>query len=424
MQFKHKLSYIANRGMLVTVVLLGMASINLVQGNPWATKANMPTPRGLLSTSVVDGIIYAIGGGSGPYSNFSIVEAYDPKTDTWTTKANMPTPRANVSTCVVDGIIYAIGGGWAPALSTVEAYDPVTDTWTTKTPMLTPRTALSTSAVNGIIYAIGGAPDAQTGLAIVEAYDPVTDTWTTKTPMPTRRTVSSTSVVDGIIYAIGGGVTFAPGASTLRTVEAYDPAANTWTKKADMSTSRAVSASVIDGMIYAIGGVAYGGGPGLSTVEAYDPITNTWTKKTNMPTPRKFLSCSAMDGKIYAVGGVNSAGQALVTVEEYDPSFESSTGVEERFGSTDKPLGYALSQNYPNPFNPATTIEFALPRSAYVTLKIYNQRGEEAATLVAEKRSAGIHRLHWDAGEFNGGVYLYRLRTEDFIQCKKLILLR
>jgi parallel beta-helix repeat protein len=324
MQFKHKILCIALSGVFVIVGLLGITSLTLAQGNPWATKANMPTPRALLSTSVVDGVIYAIGGGTGPYSDFSTVEAYDPKTDTWTKKINMPTPRAGLSTCAVDGIIYAIGGHWSPGLATVEAYNPVTDNWTSKTPMPTSRGFLSVSVVDGIIYAIGGCKDVTgIGLSNVEAYDPKTDTWTEKAPMPTARLLLTTCEVDGIIYAIGGASNFTPGASTLKTVEAYDPAANTWIKKTDMPTSRAMSATVIDGMIYAIGGVAYGGGPGLSTAEAYDPITNTWTKKTDMPTPRKYLSCSAVDGKIYAIGGANSGGQVLAIVEEYDPAYHT-----------------------------------------------------------------------------------------------------
>jgi len=96
------------------------------------------------------------------------------------------------------------------------------------------------------------------------------------------------------------------------------------------------------------------------------------------------------------------------------------------------PQEYSLSQNYPNPFNPSTTIEFALPKSAFVTLKVYNLLGEEVATLVAEQRSAGIHRLNWDARGLATGVYLYRLKAgdpsnnsgQDFVQTKKLILLR
>jgi len=86
--------------------------------------------------------------------------------------------------------------------------------------------------------------------------------------------------------------------------------------------------------------------------------------------------------------------------------------------------GFNLQQNYPNPFNPSTTIEFALPKSAFVTLKVYNLLGEEVATLIAEQRSAGIHWFNWDAGGLASGVYLYRLEAGNFVQSKKLILMR
>jgi len=88
------------------------------------------------------------------------------------------------------------------------------------------------------------------------------------------------------------------------------------------------------------------------------------------------------------------------------------------------PSSFVMEQNYPNPFNPATTFEFVLPKSAFVTLKVYNLLGEEVATLVAEQRTAGIHKLNWDARGLASGVYLYRLEAGSFIQTKKLILMR
>ena len=88
------------------------------------------------------------------------------------------------------------------------------------------------------------------------------------------------------------------------------------------------------------------------------------------------------------------------------------------------PLSFELRQNYPNPFNSATTIEFALPKSAFVTLKVFNLLGEEVATLIAEQRSAGLHKLNWDARGLASGVYLYRLEAGSFRQSKKLILMR
>jgi hypothetical protein len=78
----------------------------------------------------------------------------------------------------------------------------------------------------------------------------------------------------------------------------------------------------------------------------------------------------------------------------------------------------------PNPFNPSTTIEFALLKPSFVILKIYNLLGEEVATLAAEKLPAGKHQRVWEAKGLASGVYLYRLEAGEFVETKKLILLR
>ena len=137
--------------------LLGLAEMSLAAADPWIRKADMPTTRSALSTSVVNGMIYAITGGTAPGVVTSAVEAYDPVTDIWTKKADIPTGGVGLGTSVVNGIIYAIGG--SGGLTSVEAYDPATDTWTKKADMPTGRVYFSTSAVNGRIYAIGGGTD-------------------------------------------------------------------------------------------------------------------------------------------------------------------------------------------------------------------------------------------------------------------------
>jgi hypothetical protein len=88
------------------------------------------------------------------------------------------------------------------------------------------------------------------------------------------------------------------------------------------------------------------------------------------------------------------------------------------------PHNFALHQNYPNPFNPTTTIRFSIPRSAEVSLRIFNLLGEEVATLVSGNRDAGTHVVEWDATGQPSGVYFYRLSTNDFVQTRKLVLLR
>ncbi len=88
------------------------------------------------------------------------------------------------------------------------------------------------------------------------------------------------------------------------------------------------------------------------------------------------------------------------------------------------PTEFGLAQNFPNPFNPSTTIEFSLPRSGYVTLVVYNTLGEEIATLVSETLSAGRYSTEWNAAGFSSGIYFYRLQAGEFVETRKLLLLR
>ena len=85
---------------------------------------------------------------------------------------------------------------------------------------------------------------------------------------------------------------------------------------------------------------------------------------------------------------------------------------------------YILDQNYPNPFNSSTTIRFSLPKSGFVTLKIYSLLGQEIDTLVSEQKSSGEHEVEWNAEGLSSGIYLYRLKAGEFMKTKKLVLQR
>jgi len=88
------------------------------------------------------------------------------------------------------------------------------------------------------------------------------------------------------------------------------------------------------------------------------------------------------------------------------------------------PIAFTLSQNFPNPFNPFTAIRYALPTAQFVTLKIFNMAGQELATLVHRQQEAGEHTFQWNAEKFPSGVYMYRLQAGEFVETKKMILLR
>jgi len=87
------------------------------------------------------------------------------------------------------------------------------------------------------------------------------------------------------------------------------------------------------------------------------------------------------------------------------------------------PLTYALNQNYPNPFNPVTNIEFDLPKRTDITLTIYNVLGQKVDQF-NETDLIGHQVFEWDAGRFASGIYFYKLETSDFVDTKKMVLLK
>ena len=86
--------------------------------------------------------------------------------------------------------------------------------------------------------------------------------------------------------------------------------------------------------------------------------------------------------------------------------------------------GWQLFQNYPNPFNPSTTIGFQIPSAQVVTLKIYNILGREVASLVEGKMSAGYHEVTFNSADLSTGIYFYELRSADFEQMKRMVLIK
>jgi len=88
------------------------------------------------------------------------------------------------------------------------------------------------------------------------------------------------------------------------------------------------------------------------------------------------------------------------------------------------PEKFSLDQNYPNPFNPSTTINFSVPSSEFVTLKVYDVLGNEIETLVNEEKPAGKYEVDFNAVELSSGIYFYMLQVGNFLETKKMILLR
>ncbi len=119
------------------------------------------------------------------------------------------------------------------------------------------------------------------------------------------------------------------------------------------------------------------------------------------------LSAAASDGKV---------------VGDTRWSYLGPTGVSQTGDVT--PGVFSLEQNYPNPFNPSTTISYQVPVNGLVTLKVFNIVGQEVATLVNEVQQASGYQASFDASKLSSGIYFYTLRAGNFVQTKKMMLLK
>ncbi len=129
------------------------------------------------------------------------------------------------------------------------------------------------------------------------------------------------------------------------------------------------------------------------TLTAYDPATGDW----------KYASIRVESGGGFAI----------------EPKDDFQSILSEQL-----PTDYALRQNNPNPFNPTTTINYQLPENGFVTIKVYDMLGKEVTTLVNENKSAGYHKVNFDASKLTSGVYVYTINVNNFIQSKKMLLMK
>ena len=81
-------------------------------------------------------------------------------------------------------------------------------------------------------------------------------------------------------------------------------------------------------------------------------------------------------------------------------------------------------QSYPNPFNPSTTIKYEIPEKSIVIIKVYNLLGNEIATLINEEKNSGKHEIEFNATDLPSGTYFYQLQVSEFVETKKMILMK
>jgi N-acetylneuraminic acid mutarotase len=309
--------------------------------NSWTSKAPMPTARGGLGATAVNGKIYAIGGiggeislaiGTVPYSSgfLNTNEAYDPITNTWETKASMPTARDNFAIATYQNKIYCMGG--VTGMTTVpyadteillpsylwsivnEAYDPATDTWETKAPMPSvPNVQLTANVVDGKIYLLGGLTTQP-----VMVYDPATDTWNdsqteklkdswNKVLLDAYDYESSESVGNQFASAVYNNKIFALsyyiGLNSDKALLMYDSSGGSWNLGSPAPSGIQCGVAAITSGFIAPKRIYF---LGPTCNYAYDPENDSWQIGVPMPTLRAYLSSVTVDDKLYVIGGYTS----------------------------------------------------------------------------------------------------------------------
>lgn len=407
---------------LIIISMLWISLCNL-NAQDWSEVKSIPTARWTPASVELDGKIYVLGGQGEdpPYRALNTFEAYDPVSDSWNSLPNMPTGRWGLSAAVVDGKIYAIGGmtgsflGGFSSTDVVEEYDPNSNTWTTKSPLQVGRGYGGCVVYNDTIFVFGGyRTQSGADLGTVEKYYPPSDIWVSSgIAMPTLNSTFMMTKVNNSAYMIGGW-----GNSD---VYEYNFLNGEWSPKSQMPVAAGGSGiAVYDSLIF----VAGGRGGDSNELREYNTTTDVWTMILGMPTAREGLVAGIVDQSLYCITGSDPDGLPFYKTNEKMNLF--LLDVDDNNGL---PKNLSLSQNYPNPFNPSTTIQYYLPGTSDVVLKIFNILGKEVKTLADEIQTSGNKTYTWNGKSNNGitvpsGVYFYRLTYKDKTFCRKMMLVK
>jgi hypothetical protein len=235
----------------------------------------------------------------------------------WEKKSDLPAANAGGAVVEYNGKIYLFGGSTGSGIGAAEGtkskatyvYDPSTDTWTQKSNMPSERSAVRAAVLNDKIYVVGGYNGLNgTTLAMtktLQIYDPIADTWTTGTDMVTARAWAAVTAIDGKVYVFGGAS--APG-TYLKSVEAYDPVTNKWTAKSS------IPKEIPQGVVAQVYGDIYLANNVTSDFWKYDYVTDTYQAKANWPQTAGDAGAVTVNNKLYILGRNSST-----NVSTYDP---------------------------------------------------------------------------------------------------------
>lgn len=234
----------------------------------------------------------------------------------WEFRKELPRQVEEAGVAALDGRLYVAGGDGpdGAVYADLWRYDPANDSWEELPPLPQPLNHPATIGCNGKLYAFGGHPHPAGMVSSNKTciFDPKANRWETGADMPTPRGAAGIAVLGGKIYVVGGrntGYPLSGGiAPALNVVEAYDPAADAWERKAPMNIARDhVIVEELGGKLYAVGGRSYTLLNTMNAAEAYDPKAGRWAVTQPAPVPISGLNAMKFNGKMLFPGTVSGA---------------------------------------------------------------------------------------------------------------------
>jgi hypothetical protein len=167
----------------------------------------------------------------------------------------------------------------------------------------------------------------------------------------------------------------------------------------------------------------------LGEIKVANTVTNAWEELTFDFSSHIGLPEAIGIDQIVVFPDFDLGGRTQDNIIYFDniSFYSNSVGIDNR--NETFPQGFALEQNFPNPFNPVTTLRYDLPENSYVNVTVYDMLGRQVRTLVNTTQDAGFRSVIWNATNDYGkpvsaGIYLYQIQAGEFVQTKKMVLLK
>lgn len=363
-----------------------------IRGNVWTSGTSLPGPKAGGDLVAVRGKMYYIGGGSQSLTTASPEQyVYNPANGIWSAIANIPTPvSGNVAEVYRDSLIYCLLGGWSSFERAIQVYNVITNVWSqaSQIPNGNGRRSFAGGLMGNKIYICAGFDGSFRNdfwIGTINTNNPLQINWQQRPNLALQTSRPGGTALNGRFYVVIGEL---PNGSGSDSIAVWDTTSNSWsyvdgkpTRTNNLYASTSASVVICNGR------------PGVKVWVVGGSIQNQTNRPLDVFADTCLTGCQAI------ISGINNNNNNL-------------------------PAEFSLNQNYPNPFNPVTTISFELPVRSFVNLTITDLTGRELTVLVNGIEEAGYHKAYFDGTNYSSGVYFYKIKTGEYSDTKKMVLIK